>query len=106
MTEPHGIEVTHTPLDAPGIRIAGSIAGEDVNLTYLTEFLSQVEDDISKTDAALADPKLRDLAEAVRGALLGVQAISYHLLEVHEGISRGSLNYAEEPLEARNRASV
>lgn len=96
-TEPHCITVTHKPLDRPGIRVGGSIAGSDVNFGYLRDILEESATNVALTDAALKDPALKDLATAVRGALEGLDRIAFHLLELHAGLAAGNVNYADEP---------
>jgi hypothetical protein len=102
----HSIAVTHIPLDAPGIRVVGNIPGVDVSLGELAELVASIDADLDKTKAALRNPATRDLAEAVRAALLGNRTIAYHLLQVHDGIANGNLNYDETPMEARHRNGI
>lgn len=98
--EPHGIAVTHIPLDGPGVRVAGSIEGKDININALRDVLADVEADIALTDAALQNPDLADLAKSVRGAHLAINALAFHLLELHTGVHAGSVNYPDDPIEA------
>lgn len=95
--QPHTLTVTHIPLDAPGVRIGGSIQGQDVHLTELREIIAGTENELKLTEAALADPKLSDLAKSVRAAHLAIQSIAFHLASLHSGIHEGVVNYPEGP---------
>ncbi|MCU1578625.1 MAG: hypothetical protein JWP19_829 [Rhodoglobus sp.] len=99
MTDPHDLVVAHVPLDGPGIRVAGAIAGTDVNNYALRDVLGSIDSNPALTDGALADPALRDLAVSARAAHLNIQALTFHLLELHLGVSRGNLNYNEDAIE-------
>jgi hypothetical protein len=95
MTNTHGIDITDIPLDAPGVRIAGSIAGEDVNLFRLEEITESLEENLKLTEKALNTPETNDLTKAVRGALLNIDSINFHLIALHRGIVAGNLNYPD-----------
>jgi hypothetical protein len=96
-TDPHNLVVTHFPLDGPGIRIAGSVAGTDVLVGDLADVLDDVEENLRLTEGALRTPELADLAKSVRGAHLAIQQIVFHLRELHTGVHDGALNYPEDP---------
>lgn len=100
MTEPHGITVSHIPLDSPGVRVLRSDTPQDVKLHYLREILETSEENLKLTETALQDPALRDLARAVRAALVNLEALTYHLIETHQGIADGKLNYSAPPRDA------
>lgn len=97
--EPHDLTVSHFPLEGPGMRITrpGDDRPNDVNITYLRAILDSSEANLALTEAARADPATSDLAEAVRASLLGLDAIVYHLLELHRGIAQGEVNYTTNP---------
>jgi len=96
MTDPHDIVVSHVPLDGPGVRLAGAVAGVDVSLSSLHEARAMIEKSLTGTEAALESPELRELAMAVRGALVASNTIIEHLAAVHRGIIKGNLNYTED----------
>jgi hypothetical protein len=104
MTEPHNLIVSHVPYDGPGIRIVGSIQGGDVHIGELREILDSTEEDLARTGAALGEPALRELAIAVRAALLNNQKLAFHLLEIHRAIADGTINYPEDPITAYDPA--
>lgn len=95
---PHNLVVTHVPLDASAARISGSIAGQDVNLTQLSEIIRSTGENLALTERALDKPELRELAQAVRGAILDNQKLAYHLAQMHMGIADGTLNYYDDPV--------
>lgn len=99
MTEPHDLTISHVEPEFPGFRRQEPGQPTDVNIGYLREVLESAEGNLTLTDAALRAPDAatRDLAKAVRGAILSLDKIAFHLLELHRGIADGALNYTEDP---------
>lgn len=98
MTE-HSLSISHVEPVTPGIRRVEVGQPTDVNIGYLREVLEDADRNLTLTENAMksGDAATRELAEAVRGAILGLNQIAFHLLELHRGIADGALNYTEDP---------
>ena len=93
----HTLTISNERSKTPGIRVAERGAPKDINLTYLSDIITSTDENLALTDKALSSDDLRELAQATRAALLGLQNIAFHLAELHTGLSRGAINYDAEP---------